>query len=228
MGLIKYHLCLNGCPVFKYENIYVADIHGAFDRVKTLLSEKWRMSISLPVISLISLLQYEYSHQLPWASIIFSRLALRMQKKVWSLKILWMSCLIGPKILKRLKKKAQNISARQFALAGCFNKKYKFLENILAMKQKSQIFALPGNYDMDLKYTSLHERDLHLHWHDMRDLRVAGYAERTSGLRGFRTLRGALWRKRECWKRRNEMYNFFKAVKPDIIVIITAHGIHDR
>ena len=28
---------------------------------------------------------------------------------------------------------------------------------------------------MDLKYTSLHEHDLHLHWHDMRNLRVAGY-----------------------------------------------------
>jgi len=53
------------------------------------------------------------------------------------------------------------------------------------MKQKSQIFALPGNYDMDLKYTSLHERDLHLHWHDVRGLRLPATAEPTFGLRGF-------------------------------------------
>jgi hypothetical protein len=53
--------------------------------------------------------------------------------------------------------------------------KYKVLENILATKQTAQVFALPGNYDMDLKYTSLHERDLHSRWHDMHGIKIAGY-----------------------------------------------------
>ncbi|MBW2598690.1 MAG: hypothetical protein JRC60_01010 [Deltaproteobacteria bacterium] len=53
--------------------------------------------------------------------------------------------------------------------------KYKVLENIMAIKQTTPVFSLPGNYDMDLKYTSLHERDLHLHWHNVQGLKIAGY-----------------------------------------------------
>jgi Icc-related predicted phosphoesterase len=98
------------------------------------------------------------------------------------------------------------------------------------MKQKSQIFALPGNYDMDLKYTSLHERDLHLHWHGMYDLRVAGYGGAniwTPGIpeRYVVPYGGSA----DVESGRNEMYNFFKAIRPDIIVSHQpAHGIHDR
>jgi len=36
--------------------------------------------------------------------------------------------------------------------------KYKVLENIMAFEQKIPVFCLPGNYDMDLKFTSLHDR----------------------------------------------------------------------
>jgi hypothetical protein len=83
---------------------------------------------------------------------------------------------------------------------------------------------------MDLKYTSLHERDLHLHWHDMRDLRVAGYGGAniwTPGIpeRYVVPYGGSA----DVESGHNEMYNFFKAVKPDIIVSHQpAHGIHDR
>jgi hypothetical protein len=83
---------------------------------------------------------------------------------------------------------------------------------------------------MDLKYTSLHERDLHLRWHDMRGLKIAGYGGAniwTPGIpeRYVVPYGGSA----DVESGHNEMYNFFKAIKPDIIVSHQpAHGIHDR
>lgn len=53
--------------------------------------------------------------------------------------------------------------------------KYKVLENSMAFRQKTTVFCLPGNYDMDLKYTSPHNRDLHLQSYDVEGLKIAGY-----------------------------------------------------
>jgi len=72
-------------------------------------------------------------------------------------------------------KKRYKISAVHNSRSPGPSQKYKVLK-YSAMKQKSQILPC-RNYDMDLKYTSLHERDLHLRWHDMRGLKIAGMAE---------------------------------------------------
>jgi Icc-related predicted phosphoesterase len=108
--------------------------------------------------------------------------------------------------------------------------KYKVLENILASKQTAQVFALPGNYDMDLRFTSLHERDLHLHWHDVQGLKIAGYGGAEIWTPGIPERYVVRYRAgRRIADPHNEMYKFFKAVKPDIIVSHQpAHGIHDR
>ena len=108
--------------------------------------------------------------------------------------------------------------------------KYKVLENMMSFKSSASVFALPGNYDMDLKYTSLHERDLHLHWHNIGGLKIAGYGGAdvwTAGIpeRYIVRYEGGIGTS----DRNNEMWNFFKAVKPDIIAAHQpAHGIHDR
>ena len=34
---------------------------------------------------------------------------------------------------------------------------------------------LPGNYDMNLRFTALHERDLHMQWHEISGIKFAGY-----------------------------------------------------
>jgi len=108
--------------------------------------------------------------------------------------------------------------------------KYKVLENILATKLQSRVFALPGNYDMNLKYTALHERDLYLHWHNIRELKTAGYGGAdiwTPGIPERYVVRYQGGRPPESGN--NPMYNFFKAIKPQIIVSHQpAHGIHDR
>jgi len=69
------------------------------------------------------------------------------------------------------------------------------------------------------KYTSLHERDLHLHWHDVRGLkgcrlRRSQHLDSGDPERYVVPYGGSA----DVESGRNEMYNFFKAVKPDIIV----------
>jgi len=104
--------------------------------------------------------------------------------------------------------------------------KYKVLESILSLKSNSLVFCLPGNYDMDLQYTSLHGRDLHRHWYHAADLRIAGYGGADVATPGipqrycvpYRADRGG-----------SEMARFFAETRPDILVTHKpAHGVHDH
>jgi Icc-related predicted phosphoesterase len=211
--------------------IYVTDIHGAFERVKTLLSETVADVyifagdlIDIPFYNMSAAINY-YELQL-----YFHGLRAKMQKESRTIEDFVDELINTPNISKEMEEKGTKYQRHTIHARRVLQQKYKVLENFLSMKNKSQIFALPGNYDMDLKYTSLHERDLHLHWHDMRGLRVAGYGGAniwTPGIpeRYVVPYGGSA----SVESGHNEMYNFFKAVKPDIIVSHQpAHGIHDR
>jgi Icc-related predicted phosphoesterase len=211
--------------------IYVADIHGAFDRVKTLLSETVA-DVYIIAGDLIDIPFYNMSTAINYHELqsYFHGLRVRMQKESMVIEDFVDELLDTPQNSEEIEEKGTKYQRYTIRARRVLQQKYKVLENILVMKQKSQIFALPGNYDMDLKYTSLHERDLHLHWHDVRDLRVAGYGGAniwTPGIpeRYVVPYGGSA----DVGSGHNEMYNFFKAVKPDIIVSHQpAHGIHDR
>ena len=218
----------------RYSNmriIYVADIHGAFDRVKTLLSETVA-DVYIIAGDLIDIPFYNMSTAINYHELqsYFHGLRVRMQKESMVIEDFVDELINTPKNSEDIEEKGTKYQRYTIRARRVLQQKYKVLENILSMKQKSQIFALPGNYDMDLKYTSLHERDLHLHWHDMRDLRVAGYGGAniwTPGIpeRYVVPYGGSA----DVESGRNEMYNFFKAARPDIIVSHQpAHGVHDR
>lgn len=211
--------------------IYIADIHGAFDRVKQLLSETvadvYIISgdlIDIPFYNMTTAIHY---HEL---QSYFHGLRIRMHKENMTIEDFVDDLLDMPDLSAEIEENGTKYQQYTIRARRVLQQKYKVLENILSMKQKPQMFALPGNYDMDLKYTALHERDLHLHWHGMGDLKIAGYGGAdiwTPGVperyvvryQGDMPFEGG----------RNEMYNFFKAVKPDIIVTHQpAHGVHDR
>ena len=209
----------------------MADIHGAFDRVKTLLSETVA-DVYIIAGDLIDIPFYNMSTAINYHELqsYFHGLRVRMQKESMVIEDFVDELLDTPQNSEEIEEKGTKYQRYTIRARRVLQQKYKVLENILVMKQKSQIFALPGNYDMVLKYTSLHERDLHLHWHDVRDLRVAGYGGAniwTPGIpeRYVVPYGGSA----DVGSGHNEMYNFFKAVKPDIIVSHQpAHGIHDR
>ena len=218
----------------RYSNmriIYVADIHGAFGRVKTLLSETVA-DVYIIAGDLIDIPFYNMSTAINYHELqsYFHGLRVRMQKESMVIEDFVDELLDTPNTSEEIEERGTKYQRYTIRARRVLQQKYKVLENILVMKQKSQIFALPGNYDMDLKYTSLHERDLHLHWHGMYDLRVAGYGGAniwTPGIpeRYVVPYGGSA----DVESGRNEMYNFFKAIRPDIIVSHQpAHGIHDR
>ena len=187
----------------RYSNmriIYVADIHGAFDRVKTLLSETVA-DVYIIAGDLIDIPFYNMSTAINYHELqsYFHGLRVRMQKENMVIEDFVDELIDTPNISEEIEEKGTKYQRYTIRARRVLQQKYKVLENILEMKQKSQIFALPGNYDMDLKYTSLHERDLHLHWHDMQDFkdcRLRRSQHLDSG--DSRTLRSALWRKRGC------------------------------
>jgi Icc-related predicted phosphoesterase len=210
--------------------IYAADIHGAFERVKILLSETVA-DVYIIAGDLIDIPFYNMNTAINYHELqsYFHGLRTRMNKESMNIEDFVDELLDMPNMPAEIEENGTRYQQYTIRARRVLQQKYKVLENILSMKIKAQIFALPGNYDMDLKYTSLHERDLHLHRHDMHGLRVAGYGGAniwTPGIPERYVVRYGGSAPVEGG--RNEMYNFFKAVKPDIIVSHQpAHGIHD-
>lgn len=211
--------------------IYVADIHGAFERVKTLLNETIADVyiiagdlIDIPFYSMNTAINY---HEL---QSYFHGLRVRMNREGMVIEDFVDEILDSPDLSEEIAEKGTKYQQYTIRARRVLQQKYKVLENILAVKQKALVFCLPGNYDMDLKYTALHKRDLHLHRHDVRGLTIAGYGGAeiwTPGIpeRYVVHYRGDVGIEHH----QNEMYNFFKAVKPHVIVAHRpAHGIHDR
>lgn len=211
--------------------IYIADIHGAFDRVKQLLSETmadvYIISgdlIDIPFYNMTTAIHY---HEL---QSYFHGLRIRMHKESMTIEDFVDDLLDMPDLSAEIEENGTRYQQYTIRARRVLQQKYKVLENILSIKQKAQTFALPGNYDMDLKYTALHERDLHLHWHSMGDLKIAGYGGADIWTPGVPERYVVRYQGDVPFEGgRNEMYNFFKAVKPDIIVTHQpAHGVHDR
>lgn len=211
--------------------IYVADIHGSFDRVKLLLSETVA-DVYIIAGDLIDIPFYNMSSAINYHELqsYFHGLRFRMNKESMVIEDFVDELLDMPNMSAEIEANGTKYQQYTIRARRVLQQKYKVLENIIATKQKAQIFALPGNYDMDLKYTSLHDRDLHLHWHDMHDMKIAGYGGANIWTPGIPERYVVRYQGRVGYESgRNEMYNFFKAVKPDVIVSHQpAHGIHDR
>lgn len=211
--------------------IYLTDVHGSFDYVKTLLLETVADVyiiagdlIDIPFYSMDTAIKY---HEIQSR---FHALRRRMDRQDMIIEDLVEDIINDPASEESLLKSAIQYQQYTIRARRVMQQKYKVLENICSMKTSAQIFALPGNYDMDLKYTSLHARDLHLHWYQLENSRIAGYGGAdvfTAGIpeRYIVHYKGGIGKNDS----KNEMYSFFRAVKPHIIVAHQpAHGIHDR
>jgi len=210
--------------------IYVADIHGAFEKVKTLLNETAADAyvisgdlIDIPFYNMGMAIRY---HELQTH---FHGLRGRMGKIGMGIEDFVDELLNGPDLPEEIRRKGSAYEQYTIRARRVMQQKYKVLESIITVKQNSRVFCLPGNYDMNLRYTSLHEQDLHLHWYQLDQLRIAGYGGAdvwTAGIpeRYIVKYRAGIG----VDEKHNEMYTFFKAVKPDIIVTHQPpYGIHD-
>jgi len=211
--------------------IFLTDIHGSFNQAAALLyetvSDVYIIGgdlIDIPFYSINTAIQY---HDI---QTFLHSLRKKMGKDTMLLEDFVDDLLDSPNVPEDIIEKGSEYQQLTIRARRVMQQKYKVLENMMSFKSSASVFALPGNYDMDLQYTSLHERDLHLHWHNINGLKIAGYGGAdvwTAGIpERYIVQYGAGIGTSD---RNNEMWNFFKAVKPDIIAAHQpAHGIHDR
>ncbi|HOJ13287.1 MAG TPA: metallophosphoesterase [Deltaproteobacteria bacterium] len=215
--------------------IYLTDIHGDFERMKSVLSETVANVyiiggdlIDIPFYSMETSIRY---HEL---QSFFHGLRMKMGQEDRLLEDFVDQLLEQPDVPEDVQDKGTMYQQYTIRARRVMQQKYKVLKNLVSMKKASTVLFLPGNYDMDLKYTALHDHDLHLHWYAIGDVRICGYggAEvRTPGIPEryiVRYLEGLSPRGRKNGKK-NEMYSFFRVVKPHIIVAHQpAYGINDN
>ncbi len=211
--------------------IYLTDIHGSFSRVYELLIETVADVyiiagdlIDIPFYNLDSAINY---HDLQTH---FNGLRRKMDRSTEILEDFVDTLIDDPKIDAETHEKAFEYQQYTIRARRVMQQKYKVLENILSIKSNSHLFVLPGNYDMNLRFTALHERDLHMQWHEIDGIKFAGYGGAdiwSAGIPERYIVRYHAGIK--VPDKNNEMYLFFKAVKPDFIISHQpAHGIHDR
>jgi len=211
--------------------IFITDIHGGFNRVANLLFETVA-DIYIVAGDLIDIPFYSIDTAIHYYELqnYFTALRRRMEKEDMILEDFVESLLEIPDISEEIQSQGSQYQQYTIRARRVMQQKYKVLETLLSFKTSAKIFALPGNYDMDLKFTSLHERDLHLRWYNHNGIKIAGYGGAdvwTAGIPEKYIIKYNAGR--GIHDKKNEMYTFFKAVKPQIIVAHQpAQGIHDK
>jgi Icc-related predicted phosphoesterase len=207
--------------------IYLADIHGAFSRVKELLAAT-DAQVYIIAGDLIDRPFYteEMSARYRELQARLSRLHCRLGDDAADMDDFADALLKRTDLSGAVLKQAREYQEATIRARRVLQQKYKVLESILFLKSASLVFCLPGNYDMDLQYTSLHGRDLHRHWHYAADLRIAGYGGADVATPGIPRRYSVQYRADNGM---SEMTRFFTETRPDIIVTHKpAHGIHDH
>jgi Icc-related predicted phosphoesterase len=210
--------------------IYATDIHGDFEKVMSLLygtiADVYIIAgdlIDIPFYNMGSSIRY---HEL---QSYFHGLRREMRAEDMLIEDFVDELLESPDVSDEIREIGMRYRQYTIRARRVTQQKYKVLKNIIYTKQKSQVLCLPGNYDMDLKFTALHDNDLHLRWYQTDGLKIGGYggaAVWTAGIPERYIVRYKAGMEADVTQ--NEMYRFFRAVKPDIIVAHQpAYGIHD-
>ncbi|HRR40267.1 MAG TPA: metallophosphoesterase [Syntrophales bacterium] len=207
--------------------IYLADVHGDFPRVKDLLAVT-DAQVYIVAGDLIDrpFFTEEMAARYRELQSYFFRLQCRMGDGGTDMDDFVEDLLRQTDLPNDILANAREYQEKTVRARRVLQQKYKVLETILSLKRNSLIFCLPGNYDMDLQYTSLHSRDLHRHWYYVADLRIAGYGGADVATPGIPHRYAVPY---NADRGMSEMYRFFKETRPDIVVTHKpAHGVHDR
>ena len=210
--------------------IYVADVHGAFERVKQLLAETdaevYIIAGDLVDISFHTSRTAGRYHDL---QTYFHGLRRGRGKSALVLEDFVDELLEDPRLSGEIMEKGFSYRQETLHARRVLRQNYRVLENTISLERQSRIFCLPGNHDMDLRYTALRHRDLHLSCHKAGHCRIAGYGGAGGQTPGIPERYVVKYRAGTGINEdTNEMYRFFKEAQPHIIVSHhPAYGIHD-
>ena len=98
--------------------------------------------------------------------------------------------------------------------------KYAVIEEMIQQHANAPVVCLPGNYDIDLHYTDLYERDIHRKTFEFQDLKFAGYGGAPISTSGIPEKLAVVFHE---YMHRGKIYSepeiFFREENPDIVMI---------
>jgi Icc-related predicted phosphoesterase len=108
--------------------------------------------------------------------------------------------------------------------------KYETIEGLIQKFSNAESVMLPGNYDIDLRYTALRDRDMHQHEKTISGLKFAGYGGAPIATSGIpEKLAVGYHEKTENGQLFSEPQDYFEEEAPDIMLVHNpAYGFFDR
>jgi uncharacterized protein len=203
----------------KIHIVFATDIHHAFKSVEDLLA-RTEADITIFAGDLVSRAFFRY--ETAWRFMELQQLLEGHRGTAGKETSLYETAL---HIRETAQEQTLRDHAREYVkLAGraeyFLRKSYDRLETIFRQFPHRDIYVLPGNYDMDLRNTSLRGRNLHLKTITRDGWRFAGYGGarvRTSGMPDHLQV---YFREEVTSKEtRSEALSFFREVSPDILVL---------
>jgi len=153
--------------------IFIADVHHAFARVERLIEET-DADLTLVTGDLVSRAFFRYATAWRFMELQRAIAGFRTRENLEET-----LDLAAQRILKSGKGHPQFSQAGEYISLSrkaetYLKKSYDRLERICASYSHKNVYVLPGNYDMNLRETSLRRRDIHLRCIKSGGLRVAG------------------------------------------------------
>ena len=211
--------------------IFATDVHGYFERVKCLL-EIIEADIYIIAGDLIDIPFYTMDTSTRYYELqsFFHSLRRKMDRQDLYIEDFVDALLRSGDAADDVLHKANHYKEYTDRASRVMRQKYRLLENMISPRKRGKVYCLPGNYDMNLKFTALHIRDLHLHCYERGSLKFAGYGGAdiwTPGIPEKYVIRSRAGIGAHV--EQNEMYQFFATKKPDVLVVHQpAHGVLDR
>ncbi len=109
------------------------------------------------------------------------------------------------------------------------NEKYETIEGLICKYGNAECRMLPGNYDIDLRYTALVDRDMHQKNMDFGGLKFSGYGGAPIATSGIPEKLSVVFHEtNDNGKLFSEPENYFTETEPDVMVIHNpAYGYFD-
>lgn len=108
--------------------------------------------------------------------------------------------------------------------------KYELIAELIDRHGQAECYLLPGNYDLDFRYTALQERDLHRKMFRFQNLTIAGYGGAPVSTSGIPEKLAVVFHEtKDPGHYYSEPEAFFEEKRPDILALhCPAYGYFDR
>lgn len=213
--------------------VYLTDIHDALRELRVLLS---RTEADLYLLSGDILYRAFYDEEKLYEFVClqedFWNLARRLEQKVTPFDLAT-SILRFPEKFDsdaELERKAQEYRRLFEKAAKNMKEKYETIEELIQKFSHAETLLLPGNYDIDLRYTALRDRDLHHQRKTIAGRSFAGYGGAPIRTPGIPEKLAVVYHEtKEGGQLYSEPQDFFEEKQPDVLVIHNpAYGFFDR